>query len=59
MRIVTIGSVMFISFDSIGCVNTVSGLGRHRGYDTAVTENRYYIIIDIDVTVQILYNDLM
>jgi hypothetical protein len=50
---------MFISFDSIGCVNTVSGPGRHRGYDTPVTENRYYIIIHIDVTVQILYNDIM
>ena len=50
---------MFISSDSIGCVNTVSGLGRHCGYNTAVTENRYYIIIDIDITIQIQYNDLM
>ena len=40
---------MFVSFDRIGCVNTVSGLARHRGYDTAVTKNKYYDITDVTV----------
>ena len=48
---------MFVSFDRIGCVNTVSGLAQYRGYDTAVTKNKYYNIAD--VTVQIMYSDLM
>ena len=55
--VVTIGSVMFVSFDRIGCVSTVSELGRHRGYNTAVTKNKYYNITD--VTAQIMYSDLM
>ena len=48
---------MFVSFDRIGCVNTVSELGRQHGYDTAVAKNKYYNITD--VTVQIMYGDLM
>jgi hypothetical protein len=51
---------MFISFDSIGCVNAVSGLGGTAAMtQQSLKIDTSYIIIDIDVAVQILYNDLM